>query len=96
MECFGLFPSSVYLSFGSAIFGIAHLVGSAHALSGICNGLQITGFLRDAGSQKRRKFRPEPPGVRRMRRTGVQGWTPWACAEHGSVAQWIHGVPENK
>jgi hypothetical protein len=24
-------------------------------------GWQITGFLRDAGSQKRRKFRPEPP-----------------------------------
>jgi hypothetical protein len=32
---------------------------------------------------RNRKFRPQPPGVRRMRRTGVQGRTPWACAKQG-------------
>jgi hypothetical protein len=35
--------------------------GSAYALSGICNGLQITGFPREAGQRKRGKFRPETP-----------------------------------
>lgn len=38
-----------------------------------------------------RKFCPKPPWVRRMRRTGAQGRTPWACAEQDCEAQWRHG-----
>lgn len=50
---------------------------------GLAREWQTTGFLRVAGLRKRRKFCTQPPGVRRMRRTGIQGWIPWACAEHG-------------
>ena len=34
---------------------------------------QTTGFRRDAGHRKRRKFSPQPPGVERMRSPGRHG-----------------------
>src|SRR6266404_2708206 len=50
---------------------------------GVCQGWQTTGFLRDAGSHKRRKFLPQPPGAQRMRCAGGQERPPRACAQHG-------------
>ncbi len=36
----------------------------------------------------RRMRRARSPRVERMRSTGDQGWSSWACAQHGAVAQW--------
>src|SRR5258708_34902362 len=40
--------------------------------------------------KKCRKFRPEPPGVQRMRRTGVHGMYAVGLRAAGSAAQWIY------
>ena len=44
--------------------------GSAHRAERDLPDGKSLGFLRAAGCRKRRKFFPQPPGVRRMRRTG--------------------------
>jgi hypothetical protein len=50
--------------------------GSSHAASGVCQKRQTTGFLRDAGSQKRRKRFPQRPRTDYSARCA----SPLACA----------------
>jgi hypothetical protein len=55
---------------------------------------QTLGLQALQGLQSASKFFPQASGVRRMRRTGRQGWRHWACAKQDSAAQWVHAGPE--
>jgi len=43
--------------------------------------------------REKQEIFPEAPRVRRMRRMGVHGCMPRACAEQDCAAQWVNGGP---
>ena len=70
--------------------------GETYTSSGICQERQITGFLRDARSQKRRKFCPQHFASLSCSAQAL-GNHPWPPVERmRSTHGRIYGVPENK
>jgi ORF6N domain len=82
------------------VFRSVKNMGSSHATSEVCHGWQTTGFLRDAGPQKRRKFCPQhcavlsllraSPGWPYMASRRTHAFDPWTDLQRSGQQVTIH------